>query len=156
MKPFRFTLQAVLTVRQRQEREALERYAAALMARRKAGEALESAEEELVRGADVLRTRLAAAVPAGDAARHQDHLRELDVRRAQAVEVLRTADRGVASALQAMLEARRQREVVEQCRDKQRQRHQRDQWAAEAKLIDELALRRTALARTLHGTDPRP
>lgn len=156
MKPFRFSLQAVLTVRQRQEREALERYAAALMDRRKAGEALEAVEQELARGADVLRGRLAVSVPAGDVAQHQNHLRDIDARRAQAAAALRAADQAVAPALKAMLEARRQREVVEQCRDKQRLRHQRDLWAAEAKLIDELALRRAVSARAQQGLDPRP
>jgi hypothetical protein len=55
--------------------------------------------------------------------------------------------------LKAMLTARQQREAVEECITRQRERHQREQQNQERKLLDELALRRAGAARTFADSD---
>jgi len=47
MKSFRFTLEAVRTLRQRQEQAAMEQYAQALLARQQAVAKLEALQHEL-------------------------------------------------------------------------------------------------------------
>jgi flagellar export protein FliJ len=151
MKPFRFTLQALLLLRQRQERAATERYAAALLTRRKAGEALSAVEDEMSRASAEFAARAEAGAPAADLAKRQEHFRALETRHARAAQALEAAERAVTPALQQMLEARRQREVVEECREKQRERHQREIQRLDDKLQDEFALRRVATVLAWRG-----
>ena len=59
MKAFRFTLEAVRTLRQRQEQEAQEQYAQALLARQQALNRLDAVQRELNAGFAELRAQLA-------------------------------------------------------------------------------------------------
>jgi flagellar export protein FliJ len=153
MKRFRFTLQALLTLRQREEHEALERYAAALLARRRAAEVLASVEDELARAATVLNKHLVEGALAADLARIQNHYRTVESRYQEALDALKAAEQKIRPAHEGMLESRRQREVVEGCQEKQRERHSRDAMRIEAKLQDELAGRRFAPALVARGND---
>jgi flagellar export protein FliJ len=146
MKAFRFTLEAVRTLRQRQEHQALEQYAQALLARQQALDALDAIEERI--GLDYARMRrlLAGRCDAGEAAQAHSYHRSLEQRREDGVATLGLAERHVHAASQAMLAARQRREMVEVYRDKQRAAHQRLEWREEQKIQDEFGLRRvTAL-----------
>lgn len=153
MRRFRSTLQALLTVRQRQERLAMERYSGALQARQRAVDALSTVDRESAAAAAAMRGRLAGGMPASELLHDQNHYRSVEARRAMAQQAVANADKAIAPALQGMLNARRQREVVEECMDRQRERHVRDQATQERKLLDELALRRGTPARALLGND---
>jgi flagellar export protein FliJ len=153
MKRFRFTLQAILTLRQREEHQALERYAAALLSRRQAAEKLALLEDEMSHAAAALRVRLSEGSVAVELAHLQSHYETLERRHDQAREALAAAERLIRPAHEEMLEARRQREVVEGCQEKQRQRHDRELLRDEAKVHDELALRRFAPALVWRGND---
>lgn len=142
MKKFRFTLQALLVLRKRLEHEAMEKYAATLMARQRAGEALAMVEGELVQAANAMRNRFAKPFSAAELMHARNHYENLDTRRLKAAESLAAAERAVRPALQEMIQARRQREIVEDCEEKQRARHEREKAREEGKINDEIALRR--------------
>jgi flagellar export protein FliJ len=153
MRRFRSTLQALLTVRQRQERLAMERYSEALQARQRAATALSTADQIRVQASEVLKQRLSTGIQAAEAMREQSHYKVLETRRDAAQHALTVAENAIPPALKGMLTARQQREAVEECITRQRERHQRDQQNQERKLLDELALRRRGPVRTFANSD---
>ena len=149
MKRFTFTLQAVLTLRQREERTALEGYAAALRERQRAVGAL----EEAVRSIDALR-RLRLQVCETPIAAHEHA--QLQIRtevaeqsRIELSRLLARAETVLANQLKAVLMARQRREAVEHCRSMQMEEHLRLEAAEEARLLDELAARRSPVHLSL-------
>ena len=142
MKPFHFTLEAVRTLRQRQEQNAMEHYAQALLVRQQTLDRLAAIERELTAGWQELRGQLAKGCTASRAAQAHDYHRALGIRRDEAVGALGVAERRVNAALQTMLAARQQREIVDKSCEKQKARHLREQFRAEQKRLDDLAGRR--------------
>jgi flagellar export protein FliJ len=151
MKTFHFTLEAVRILRQRQEHEALEQYARALLARQQVLGLLQDMDARIDRDCSRLRQCLDSGCTAGQAAQAQSFHRSLQKRRDDCLTALGLAERRVNVASKAMLFARQQREIVDAYRDKQRAAHQRLGLREEQKIQDEFAIRRvTALnsART--------
>jgi flagellar export protein FliJ len=144
MKSFHFTLESVRTLRQRHEQEAMDQYARTLLARRQAVDRLEAVQQKLNAGWQELRQLLARGCEAASAARMHEYHRSLEKRRDDFITALGVAERRVNVALQAMLAARREREIVDKFFDKQKARHQREQVRVEQKFLDDLAGRRTA------------
>jgi flagellar export protein FliJ len=142
MKSFHFTLDAVRTLRQRQEQSALEHYAQALLGRQQAVTKLEAAQRELDDAMQDLRGKLAAGCAAAQAAQALDYQRSLVRRRDEAAQALGVAERRVNATMQAMLAARRQREIVDKFFEKQKAGHTRAQARNEQKMLDDLASRR--------------
>jgi len=142
MKAFRFTLEAVRTIRQRQENEALEFYARALLARQHALDAVEAIHRLIGDQFGRMRQILAEGCPAAQAAQAQSYHRSLEKIREENVAALEQAERRVKAASQAMLTARQQREIVDIYREKQQAVHQRAELREEQKTLDEFALRR--------------
>jgi flagellar export protein FliJ len=144
MKQFHFTLESVRTLRQRQEQDAMDQYARTLLARRQAVDRLEAVQQKLKAGWQELRQLLARGCEASNAARMHEYHRSLEKRRDDLITALGVAERRVNVALQAMLTARREREIVDKFFDKQKARHQREQVRVEQKFLDDLAGRRLA------------
>ena len=142
MKPFQFTLEAVRTVRQRQEHNAMDQYARALLTRRQALERLDAIQRELNDGWKDLRGKLAAGCAASQAAQAHEYHRAVAKRRDEAITTLGVAERRVNAALQAMLTARQQRKIVDKSFEKQKAQHLREQFRTEQKLLDDLGGRR--------------
>lgn len=142
MKAFHFTLEAVRVLRQRQENEAQEQYARALLVRQQALAAVEAARERIQAHWTETRRVLATSCPAVLVSQLQDHYRALEKRQQECAAALRAAERGVQAASQLMLLARQQREIVDHYRAKQLSRHERLGVLEEQKLLDELAARR--------------
>jgi flagellar export protein FliJ len=148
MKAFRFTLEAVRTLRQRQEREALEDYICALLARRKALDALEAVDQSIARDFVEMRQLMAGSCTAVRAAQAQNYHRSLEIKRDVAAAALALAERRVNEASAAMLIARQQREMVDVYREKQHALHQRLEMREEQKIMDEFAIRRVTAPMT--------
>jgi flagellar FliJ protein len=144
MKSFHFTLEAVRTLRQRQEQKALENYARALLARQQALDRLDAVQREMNAGFVELRAKLTKGCAASEAAQAHDYHRLLAKRRDECTVALGVAERRVNAAMQTMLAARQQREVVDKFFDKQKARHERDQVRNEQKFLDDLAGSRRA------------
>jgi flagellar export protein FliJ len=148
MKAFRFTLEAVRTIRQRQENEALEFYARALLSRQHALASLEAIHHRIAEDFARMRQLLAGGCTAAQAAQAQNYHRSLEKMREEAVGALEQAERRVNAASQAMLIARQQREIVDVYREKQQAVHQRAELREEQKTLDEFALRRVSAPGT--------
>jgi flagellar export protein FliJ len=146
MKAFRFTLEAVRTIRQQKEQEAMEQYARALLSRQQVLDLLAAIEQRISRDFTRMRELLAGGCSAGQAAQAQSYHCSLEKHRDDCVAALGVAERRVQAAFQAMLAARQRREMVDVFRDKQHAAHSRLEWREEQKIQDEFALRRvTAL-----------
>jgi flagellar export protein FliJ len=147
MKAFRFTLEAVRTVRQRRENEALEKFAQALLARQVLLDLLESIDERIDQSRGQIRKLLTHGCDAAQASQAYDCHATLEKRREECVTSLGQAELRVNAASQAMLLARQQREIVDIYCDKQKARHQRLELLEEQKLLDEFASRRSPSAQ---------
>ncbi|HZM01859.1 MAG TPA: flagellar export protein FliJ [Candidatus Saccharimonadales bacterium] len=142
MKTFHFTLEAVRTLRQRQEQNAMEQYAQSLLARQQAMDRLAAVEHELSLCWEELRGHLAKGCVASKAAQAHDYQRSLARSRDELAAALGAAERRVNAALQCMLIARQQREIVDKCSDKQKALHQHGVARGEQKFMDDLGGRR--------------
>jgi len=144
MKKFHFTLHSVLTVRRRQEDEATATYAETLLAQRQAVTRLDAVEGELNTSRHEMRGRLNAGCTAAAMTQSLLYHRSIEKRRDVCAADLNIAERRVQAALQAMLSARQQREVVEKFRTKQKSRFDYECADEERKLMDDLVSSRSA------------
>lgn len=144
MKKFQFTLQPLLTLRERAEQKALEKYAAALRAREAAAEQVHSVEiEQLERWAQG-QAELTRGCAAGALQQRLACDQTLVERRRRAVTVLGQCEVALKQASQGMLLARRDRQALEKQRERQRQQHSRELSREEQKNLDEVAQSRAA------------
>ena len=97
--------------------------------------------------------RLAKGCAASEAAQAHEYHRSLVRRRDECAAGLGHAERRVNAALQAMLAARQQRELVDKYFDKQKSRHQQHAARNEQKLLDDLAGRRVNSVLTWTPTE---
>jgi flagellar export protein FliJ len=154
MKAFRFTLEAVRTLRQRHEQEALEFYARALLARQQVLDLLADIDHRIGRDFVQMRQLLAGPCTAAQASQAQAFHASLEKQRDECLVTLGQAERRVNAASQAMLVARQQREMVDVYREKQLAAHDRLGLREEQKILDEFAIRRvTALNSAQPDTD---
>jgi flagellar export protein FliJ len=146
MRQFRFTLEAVRTLRQRQEQLAMEEYARALLARHDALQRMRALEEELSGAWEQARRRLRQGCPAWEMAALKLSEKLLQERRQAADKVFQDCEARAREAFRALLAARKEREIVDKCREKQRAAHELECARQETKLMDELGARRIAPA----------
>lgn len=142
MKPFRFTLHAVLTLRQRQEHAALEHYARTLLDQQQARTQLDRVEQQLARARNELQSQLNRGAAAAAILHSRNHGAAIERRRQQAQDALAQAVLRVQRALADTLTAHRQREAVDTLREKQRFAYERECLRMEHKVLDEFAGRR--------------
>lgn len=142
MKRFEFKLQAVLTLRQRAEQAALEKYSRAIQHRLGAATRLEEAEMELSQSRRQWLNALADGCPAGRAAQMLAFCHAIEERKRQCEQTLSLAEVELNQASQKMVFARQQREAVETFMARERERHERKTRDEEQKLIDDLVSRR--------------
>lgn len=142
MKAFRFSLEAVQTLRHRQEQRAMEHYVKALLARQQAMDQLEIVRERIRQNQQELGRLLSAGCTAAVAAQVQLFERSLEKQQTDRVAALALTERRVNAAFQAMVMARQKRKMVESYRKKQQAQHQRAETREEQKLLDDLAARR--------------
>ena len=139
---FRFTLEAVHTLRQRAEQQALETYAGALLHRHRALEQLDRAEHDFAVNCSLLNERAARGCAAGEWSQLRQFNRSLEAHRRAAAQALAEAEREVNAALGRLLQARQQREVVDKLHERQRQHFDRELAREERRELDDLVARR--------------
>jgi len=142
MKRFEFKLQAVLTLRQRSEQAALEKYSRAIQHRQSAADKLMESEMELSEARRQWLHALADGCPAARAAQMLGFCHLLEERKRLCEQTLSLADVELNQASQRMLLARQEREAVETFLARQRQRHDRQLLEEERKWMDDLVNRR--------------
>src|ERR1041385_3159044 len=141
MKRFEFKLQAVLTLRQRAEQIALEKYSRSIQQRQSAADRLAETEMELCDSRRQWLNALADGCPAGRAAQMLGFCHVLEERKKRCEASLHQADVDLSQSSQKMILARQQREAVEKFLARQRERHERQLLNEELKRIDELSHR---------------
>lgn len=139
MKKFRFSLEAVQTVRARAAREALENYARKLRARLAAEANLAKAEAALAEHlADWRRSMLQSFSP-GQMLQHEHARVMLEARRNERAKELREAVVNATQAHSAFQFSRQKSDVVDRFHDRQRRDFNLAVLKDEQHLLDELA-----------------
>jgi flagellar export protein FliJ len=146
MKPFRFTLEPLRVVRERQEREALERYGLALMEVNRCKAEVARIEREMQWLQDESKLRLLKGSLSALIVQQQLYGTHLEECRKKALAEVADSEAKAKKAMQEMLLARREREIVDKFREKQRALYDRAMTLEEQKLLDELAGRRSDFA----------
>jgi len=146
MQSFRFTLQAVRTLRLRQEQATLAHYLRAVQTHERDRDELRRTQCEL----EAAWVRLRQGLPAGLSARQLSQLHAyswtVEERRRAGEAAEQLSLQLMSQASQRLRLARRQREVVDKYYEKQKRTHHRRLQLAEQKLMDDLAYPDPALA----------
>jgi flagellar protein FliJ len=140
MKPFRFSLQPILSLKQQAEQTARERYAATLRACEEAAEHVQQASVELTHCWTGLCEKLAAGVNSSELLRSRAWCNVLELRVKERAAALETARLAVDAMWQELMVATREREGLDRLRDRRRSAYNRQAQASEQKSLDELAL----------------
>ncbi len=150
MKRFRFTLEALLRLRQRHEKQALQQYGQAMIAQREAARRLADAEADCESNWVVFREQIMDGAPAAYVAQLQGYCHWLEECKRVNARALEQADQVCRQRWSKLLLARRAREVVDKLLVQQRDRYERELMREEQKQIDEMGNRRL-LASALQG-----
>lgn len=144
MKPFKFTLEAVRTLRSRQEKNALEQYGKAVQAREQTLAFLWKTRAEMEK---IFQERLdlSDGAPASTLAHIEKWTGEVAAREKECLQNVQLASLRVETTWQNLMIARQEREIVEKYLDRQRERYDRALDREEQKTLDELASRQGAL-----------
>ncbi len=145
MKAFKFTLEAVRTLRSRQEKIALEQYGKAVQTREQATALLWKTRSELEQ-IFVERRAKADGTVAADLAKLEQWSGEVATREKECLQTVQLAAKRVETTWEELLFARKEREIVEKYLDHQRERYDRALDREEQKSLDELANRPAAFA----------
>jgi flagellar export protein FliJ len=146
MKPFHFSLQAVRTLRQRQEQMALERFTATVQNREKAVDRLNSVTQRLHAGWNELKARIPQGATALQIAQIQAYCDSVAARKEKYEAYVNAAHRAVDVAWQNLLAAKQQLEVVVKYYENQRRQYERKVDREEQKALDDMANRRATKA----------
>jgi flagellar biosynthesis chaperone FliJ len=113
MKKFRFSLQALQTLRQRQEHDALERYGAAVQTRTRATLELTAAQRQLEIGWELLREAMSGQSTLGTLTQLKAYCERVEEQRQQCLSAVEAAQALVVKAWEALLFARQQKALDE-------------------------------------------
>ena len=138
MKPFRFTLQAVLTVRLHRETRALEAFAFAQAAFEKIAARFRQIQKEIEDALRCRRDALKSAASSEDVQQMQRGLRALQDTSQRCQVELEKAQSILEEKSRVLLEVRQEREVVEKVYQKQLARHRLQAARMEQKTLDDL------------------
>ncbi len=141
MKPFRYPLQSVLVLRQRQEAQALEAYAKRLAAQQEAQARLHALNEQAHALLLHRRRLLASPVTAGELEQMRSYGGRLEDAQRTCNGAVLGAERAVTLALRNMLAVRQKREAMDQHQLQLRKRHDHTLSLEETKLLDDMAAR---------------
>lgn len=141
MKRFRFTLQAVLALRQREERQALEEYGRAVQAERQALEELAAVEKEITANWSFIAAQSKNGTSAQWLAQGQAYTMVLDEKKKKQDAAVASARKASATAHQRLLKARQRREALDKLHTRQRERYDFEERRAEQKWLDDLSTR---------------
>jgi flagellar export protein FliJ len=140
MKPFRFSLESLRTLRKQKERVAQQHYARALAAGDAAAAQLADANRELAAAWEMLVTELGDGAAAAHILGRRAWCTALETRRNERQAALEAARRAAETAFRELLVAARDREALDRFCEKSRRAHARGAQREEQKNFDELAV----------------
>ena len=155
MKSFKYSLQAVRTLREQQEQAALQHYGRALRAAEEATEKLLGVKQELEEAWAELQSRFAQPSTIEELSRAQAYSQTVELRRLECARHVEVAHRKVLESFQKLVTARQAAAVLNKHFENQRRQHQRQQRRHEQKVLDDLAGRQNLL-RALPSVKPAP
>lgn len=150
MKPFRFSLESLRTLRQQKERVAQQHYARALAAGEAAAARLADADRELAAAWERLVTELSDGAAAAQILGRRAWCATLETRRNERQSALNEARRAAEKAFQEMVVAVRDREALDRFCEKSRRAHALGVQREEQKMFDELAVQKRGVDGLLH------
>jgi flagellar export protein FliJ len=145
MKDFRFSLQAVLSLREESEKDAQRRYAAALAESDKALARLHAARAEVQSCWALWRNAASGCAFAADLERARMYCVLLDERQKRLEKEWKAAQLAAEQASRQLLVATQKKQVIEKLRTRKRMAHQAQVTRMEQKQQDELASRSLSL-----------
>lgn len=146
MRKFRFSLQPVQVLRERQEQAALNAYARTLQGAAEAEARLQSARQALEDAWTGLRPAPGRPVDTTALAQGHEHCQLLTRRAEACARALEAARAAVAQAFARWMNARQNSAVLAKCREKQLGEHRLRARQHEQKQLDELGRRRPECA----------
>lgn len=155
MKSFKFSLQALRILRQRQEQTALEEYTQTLVARERALSQLETVRQELALAWSEFHQKLSTHSPALQLAQMEAYCQSVARRTLECEHAEKVARNVVHLAFTKLVATRQAREVIEKFHDAQKRHHQRGILKQEQKALDDLAKQRARFSLLLelnHGS----
>lgn len=150
MKAFKFSLQALLTLREQQEQTALQAYGKALNAQERAASRLESARLELEEARHYFQNQLLEGCSSDELTQLHDWILNREQRCHDYEVAAEKAREEARQAFAKLLTARHATAVLMKLQEKQKREHQRRQRRREQHAIDEQAGRQNALALLLN------
>ncbi|MGH7971750.1 MAG: flagellar export protein FliJ, partial [Limisphaerales bacterium] len=157
MKPFRFSLQPLRSIREHKEQAARAAYANCLRACEEAAARMQAASAELTASWTKLSGELAAGTTGIALLRARAWCNVLELRVKERAASLEEARHAIDSAWHDLLLATREREAIDRLHDKRLEAHNRLAAREEQKTLDELALQLFhAPAPDAHLAGPRP
>jgi flagellar export protein FliJ len=147
MKPFRFPLQSLRTLREQKERKAQQAFAEAMRACEECAVQLQTASDELAAGWSAFCKDLSTGVTANKLVRTRGWCDVLEARQRDRAAALQEARRTMSTAMREMMLATQAREAIDLHHSKSRQAHDRDVQRAEQKILDEIGVTRAFAAR---------
>ncbi|MFM1770093.1 MAG: hypothetical protein RJA22_2622 [Verrucomicrobiota bacterium] len=142
MKSFRFSLQPLQVLRERQEQAALNAYARAVQAQTAAAHALQAARLALEAGWTAQQASVRQAAPAAQLAQAHQHCQVLERRTEACAQTLRAAQGAASQAFTRWTAARQASALLEQCRENQLREYRVQVLRHEQKRLDDLGRRR--------------
>ncbi|MCF7707898.1 MAG: flagellar export protein FliJ [Verrucomicrobia bacterium] len=142
MKLFRFTLNAVQTLRCRRESVALEEYAAAIRRQREAFDEMSAAQQRLDEGWTMRERYLHEGAAGADVKRNEDYCAAMELEFRQAELKLRQSEQRTAEKWTQLVKARQDRESIEKLYERHRLRYEAECKREEQRFLDEIANRR--------------
>jgi flagellar export protein FliJ len=143
MKPFKFSLQSLRTLREQKERAAQQHYTEALRACEEAAKNVKLAGNELAGCWTTLCDKLSQGVDSTELLRTRAWCNVLELRLREKTGLLEQARHNMDNVWSEMMRATRDREALDKFHDKRRAVYDREEQREEQKRLDELALRTT-------------
>lgn len=151
MKRFRFSLEAVMTLRRGQHEQALEALGRASRRHQEAIGAWRDALAEFEKHLELRRSRSDASGP--DRLRDHEWQTLLEGRLEARRQDVEKEQRALMQQHEALALARQALEIIEKVRDRRRTHHQEEALKEEQKLLDEMGLRSVMAQGLLRGQD---
>jgi flagellar export protein FliJ len=149
MKKFHFSLQALQTLRERQEQVALREYSQSLQAWEQARNRVSAIQQQLETAWAQMRQSASGNCAATELDRLQTYCQAVERKKQASEYAAKAAQNKAGQAYTRLLAARQARAVVEKFFERQKHRHEREQKRHEQRLLDEMVNHQNGLAALL-------
>ena len=147
MKPIRFPLQSLRTLREQKERKAQQAFAEAMRVCEERAVQLQAASDELAAAWGSFCKDLSSGVKASKIVRSRSWCDVLEFRQKERAAALQEARRIMSAAMREMTLASQAREAIDLHHAKCRHAHDREAQREEQKMLDEIGVTRAFAAR---------